>query len=145
MYASNHKSRPRLLREGKKESGNTIIESALALVVFLMMLFGIMDLGRMVWTYNTLSQAARVDARYAIVHGNASGSVASSSDVSNVVRGQVIGLDPSTLVVTTTWTPDKNPGSAVKVQTSYSFAFLLPYLPNRSIALGSFSQMVISR
>src|ERR1700722_15022211 len=44
-------------------------EGAIVLRVFLLILFGMLDLGLLVLDYNTLSEAARRLARQAIVHG----------------------------------------------------------------------------
>ncbi len=46
--------------------------------MFVVMMFGIVDFGRVIWAYNSLENAAREGARYAIVHG---GSAAQSCPV----------------------------------------------------------------
>ena len=129
----------------RRQRGNALVETAFSMTVFLMMIFGIMDFGRAMSAYNTLSYVTRAGVRYAVVRGSASGSPASPSDVSNIVKGQAIGLNPDILAVTTSWTPDKNPGSVVKVETSYNFTPLLPYMPSGLIVLKSTSQMVIAQ
>jgi hypothetical protein len=50
-----------------RESGATIIEFALVLIFFLTFLFGIIDFGRMLWTWNAASEATRWGARVAVV------------------------------------------------------------------------------
>jgi Flp pilus assembly protein TadG len=50
-----------------RPSGQALVELALVLPVFLMMLFGIIDGARLVVGYNTVSQAAREGARRAVV------------------------------------------------------------------------------
>ena len=47
--------------------GATMVEFALALVVFLMFLFGILDFSRMLFTWVAANEAARAGARYAAV------------------------------------------------------------------------------
>ena len=49
--------------------GATMVETAIVLSVFLMLILGTFDLGIATYHYNTLSQAARQGARTAIVHG----------------------------------------------------------------------------
>ena len=49
------------------ERGATIVEFALALLVFLMFLFGILDFSRMLFTWVAANEAARAGARYAAV------------------------------------------------------------------------------
>lgn len=49
------------------ESGATTIEFALVLLMFLMLLLGITDFSRMLFTWNAANEAARIGARYAVV------------------------------------------------------------------------------
>ena len=49
--------------------GQSMVEFAVVLPVFLMLLVSIFDFGRVIWINDTLSGAAREAARYAIVHG----------------------------------------------------------------------------
>jgi hypothetical protein len=56
-----------------KSRGQALVELAIVLPVFLVLLMGIFDLGRVIWARNSLENAAREGARYAIVHGDSSG------------------------------------------------------------------------
>lgn len=49
--------------------GQALVETALVLPIFLMLLAGIVDMGRAVWATTSLNSAAREAARFAIVHG----------------------------------------------------------------------------
>lgn len=49
------------------ERGQSLVEFALVLPVLLLLFMGILDFGRAVYAYNTLSNAAREGARVAIV------------------------------------------------------------------------------
>lgn len=51
----------------RRQSGATTIEFALSFIVFLMFVLGITDFGRMLFTWNAASEAARMGARYAVV------------------------------------------------------------------------------
>ena len=51
-------------------SGQALVEFALVLPVIVLVVFALFDLGRAVFTYNTLSQSARAAARTAIVNQN---------------------------------------------------------------------------
>lgn len=50
-------------------AGQGLVELALVLPLFLGILIGAIDLGRVVWANDTLNSAAREAARYAVVHG----------------------------------------------------------------------------
>jgi hypothetical protein len=55
-----------------KTRGQAMVEFALIFPVFILLLVGMFDFGRVVWVNNTLATAAREAARYAIVHGSKS-------------------------------------------------------------------------
>ena len=132
-------------RRRKNQRGSNLVETALCLTVFLMILFGIIDFSRAIFAYNFVSYAARQGARYAVVRGQASGHAASAGDVQNYVRQQAIALDSSAVNVNTTWSPDNSSGSTVQVQVRYSFSPILPYIPGGSYSLSSTSRMLISQ
>jgi Flp pilus assembly protein TadG len=121
-------------RSKKAEQGSYLIESGLCFVTFFVILLGILDVGRGIYSYNFISAAAKEGTRYAMVHGNSSGSIASASDVQNVVRGWLIGvLGADSATVTTTWTPDNKPGSLVQVQVQCA------YTPISSLLVGNWT------
>jgi Flp pilus assembly protein TadG len=53
----------------KSERGQGLVEFSLVLPIFLMLLMGIVDFGRVIWANDSLANAAREGARLAIVHG----------------------------------------------------------------------------
>jgi Flp pilus assembly protein TadG len=129
----------------RRRRGATTLEFGLAFMVFFMVVYGIMEFGRVVASYNILSGATREGVRYAIVHGSASGSAATAPDVQNVVRRWAIGLDSNSVAVTTTWTPGNAPGSQVKVIASYTVQPFTGLILRNGITVRSSSQMVISQ
>ena len=52
-----------------KPRGQAMVEFALVFPIFILLLVGMFDLGRVVWVNDTLATAAREAVRYAIVHG----------------------------------------------------------------------------
>src|SRR4051812_49820806 len=56
-------------RRRGRSTGQALLEFSLILPVFLIMLMGVIDLGRAIWAQNSLAAAAREGARLAIVHG----------------------------------------------------------------------------
>ena len=105
----------------RARKGAAMVEGALVLTVYFMLIFGIVEFGWAVYAYNSVSAASRVGSRYAMVRSSASGHPASSTDILNHVSGQTVGLDRTALTVTTTWTPNSNPGSTVKVTVRYTY------------------------
>lgn len=55
--------------------GQSLVEFALVLPLFLVMLMAVIDVGRAIWAQNSLAAAAREGARYAIVHGGSDSTV----------------------------------------------------------------------
>lgn len=53
----------------KRESGSTMAEFAIVAGFFFMMIFAVIEFGRLLYTHNALTDAARRGARYAVLHG----------------------------------------------------------------------------
>ncbi len=56
---------------GRGEGAQSLVEFALTLPIFLLLVTGLFDVARAVWQENSLAYAAREGTRYAIVHGSA--------------------------------------------------------------------------
>ncbi len=78
----------RRLRDRRdRQGGQALLEFALVIPIFLVILLGMVDVGRVIWANNTLSNAAREAARFAIVHG---GSRSTACPVGPAVPGVTI-------------------------------------------------------
>lgn len=60
-----------IARYAKDDDAQSLVEFALTLPIFLLVVTGLFDVSRAVWQENTLAFAAREGTRYAIVHGSA--------------------------------------------------------------------------
>ena len=127
------------------QRGQAMVESALALTVFLMFIFGILEFGRAVWAYNQVAYLSHDGARYAIVHGSASPQPATAAQIATYVQNAAIGLPPAAVSVTTAWAPDNSPGSQVSVRVQYTVQFLGPFMPASSLPVSATSRMIISQ
>ena len=56
-----------MIRRQRDERGQAIVEFALIVSIFVLVLMGIFDFGRAIFAFNTINQAAREGARLAIV------------------------------------------------------------------------------
>lgn len=121
-----------------------MVESALCLMAFMFLTLGMMEFGMAVYAYNFCTYAANYGARWASVHGTNSSTVATGESVQSVVRSQSVGLTKANILVTTTWTPDKKPGSVVQVKVAYSVTPLIRLLLKSNLSLGSTSKVVIT-
>jgi Flp pilus assembly protein TadG len=53
----------------ERQEGTTMAEFAIIAALFFMIIFGIIEFGRLLYTHNALTDAARRGARYAVLHG----------------------------------------------------------------------------
>ncbi|HEU4835333.1 MAG TPA: TadE/TadG family type IV pilus assembly protein [Pyrinomonadaceae bacterium] len=120
------------------EQGATMAEFAIISVVFFMIIFGIIEFGRLFYTHNALTDAARRGARYAVLH--------EKTDIACVKKVVVFGeanINPSTCVETgqplingltttnviVTYATDfgTNLGTATVEITDYRFNLSIPF------------------
>ena len=127
----------------RADAGQSLVEMAIAIVLFVSLTFGIVDAGRLIFAYNLVSSGAREGVRWAAVRGGTSGRTATAADVTSYVRSVTVGTPVN---VTATWAPDNQPGSTVAVTVQTDFAPIAPFpgVP-RDLNLSSTSTMVISR
>jgi len=123
-------------------TGQTLAEFAIALIPFLFILMGVVDLGRGIYTNNGVSQAAREIARVVSVHQCTgpctSGTYASEATaVINTQEKLIPGLVDSGVAVdcvdvtNAAVTVDTicPPGDYIRVTVSASFRLVTPFLP----------------
>lgn len=126
------------------QRGSTLIESTLVLLSFAVLLGGIMEVGFTGMVSNSVSFAAQRAARYASVRGSSSGHAALTSDIQTVAQQYASPLNPSSLTVAVTWTPNNSPGSTVQVQVSYAFKpAILPLDGNALTLTGTSNQLIV--
>ena len=86
----------------RRSDGQALVEFALAVIPFLILLMGVIDLGRGIYTMNGTSEAARDINRATIVHlTNSSGDLGLSPETTAVIATQV-GLIPGLTIDPTT-------------------------------------------
>ena len=117
------------------ERGAAMVEFALvAGVIFIPLVFGTIEFGRLISAKTTITAAAREGVRFAIVRGSTSGAnggtVADSAAVANYVKGRT-QLTPIT--VKSTWTGLKDPGDTVTVEVTYVYTPVVPVISSKTI------------
>ena len=128
----------------REQAGQSLAELSIVLVLFLVLLFGIVDAGRLIFAYNAVSAGAREGVRWAVVRGATSPlGTATKDDIKAFVQNSTVG---TTVDVDATWTPDKQPGSTVAVMVTSPFSPIAPFpMVPKTLTLSSTSSMVISR
>ncbi|MBA3236662.1 MAG: pilus assembly protein [Chloroflexi bacterium] len=76
----------RTSRSHARRRGQALVEFALVIPIFLLMMVALFDLGRAVFAYNTLTNAAREGARIAIVNQNQPSIVARAKSQTAIVE-----------------------------------------------------------
>ncbi len=111
------------------ERGATLVEYSIAVTVFLIAMFAVIEFGRAIWVHNALSDAARRGARYAVL--NSAGNVDQVKNV--VVFGDAAGGSQptvpnlSTTNVQVTYSNFGLSKGTVSVSvTNYQFQFVIP-------------------
>ena len=81
--------------------GQSLVEFALIAPLFFLLVFGIIDLGRVFWVEITLQNAMRVAGRYAVTGNKISGQSRVNS-IQTVAAKAAVGLNVSQIVITST-------------------------------------------
>jgi Flp pilus assembly protein TadG len=155
------------------QRGASMVEFAISASALMLIMFGILEFGRVMYTYHTVSNAARLASRWAMVRGANCSLLdhcnATSADVQSFVIANVPMVDSSSttaagcsqagLCASATWStstdpsvdctatdPSGNnvPGHLVCVTVTYPFNFAIPFVSNTPLTLSSTSKMVIS-
>ncbi len=122
-----------------------MVETALVMSLFLGLVLGIVTVGYLIFTFNSLAFMAQQGARWAAVRGSASGHPADAAAVQTYVLTQGVGLSKTAVDVQTTWIPDKNPGSTVKLTITYSASPFVSTLLPKTMTMRSVSVAMITR
>ncbi len=117
-------------RNRNPRRGASMLEFALGFLLFLSLIFAAFDLGGAVWTYTTVTHAAKQATRFATIHGaqnrvkDANGVDITDLKIKQIAKASAPGLDPTAMTVNVSWLPDNSRGSNVKVDVSYDHNFL---------------------
>ena len=146
--ASDTKRRPTdEMKTGAKSDstrGSALVEFAIAIPLFLLLVVGLVDLGRGVWARNSLAYLARGAVRYASVRSINSGDPATPQTVHDWIVTQNTGLNPADIAVTANWQPSNTPGSTVQITLDYDFVPVTKLIGVSDIPLSTSARLTIS-
>ena len=106
-----------------RESGQSALEFAVTLSILLMLTFGLIDIGRMVYTASVVQAAAQEGARAGLID---------LSDIAPAIQQKLVGLDESRMQIDISQ-PDNN---SVEVDVTYKFEFIVPLVSQAVNAQG---------
>jgi Flp pilus assembly protein TadG len=143
----------------RRSRGQALAEFALVAPIFFLVLFAVIEAGRFMFYYETLNNATREGARYAIVHGvnsfdctgppapgAASACDPSGADVKQRVRDSAFGVFGTAMTITPTWhdPADNGRGSTITVTAEYTYTSLIPLVPLPAITVKAESSLVVN-
>ena len=143
----------------RNRRGTTLVETVISLLAFILVVLGMLDLGIGVMRSNTVSEAARIGARMAIVHGSKAPTAASfggpwdgandaaaiKARIAPLLQAEGVALTDIAVTVAHTDGPDtgtattNDPGDLVTVTVT------VPYRPVLSYFFGSTTQTLTGR
>lgn len=113
----------------ERSRGQALVEFSLVFPVFILLLFGLVDLGRLVYANNALAEAAREGARWGSVQARSATSLA---NIEAHTGDQVTGVGPVTVTASCVKrSPDGQPCGpldTLQVQVQGSFGMLTPVI-----------------
>jgi Flp pilus assembly protein TadG len=142
--------RPFISALAKHSSGATAVEFALGSTIFLLLTFATIELAMVVYSYNTISHAARECVRYAIVHSPTGPSPATTSQIKGITVAYADLSAPNQLLpgdVAVTWPADPNLPSSDDAQctVSLNYSLRIPFLPSKTLPLTATARMLVSQ
>jgi hypothetical protein len=113
----------------KSELGQDMMEFAITLPILALLVFGIFDLGRVVYYFSAMQNSAREGARYGIVNPW------QEDWVIERTKDRTLGISPTELQVDVNYDCDH-----VKVTLSYTFDPMIPFIGDIPISTSSHLQ-----
>lgn len=101
----------------KQRRGAAVVEFAVVAPLFIMLVFGMIEYGRMVMVQQLIVNAAREGARLGVLDG------ASTADVTSVVNGYLTNASISGATVTVSPSPPSSAGYGAPVSVTVSIPF----------------------
>lgn len=125
------------MRHPRLHRGSVLLETLVLLPVFLLLVFGVLDFARLLWTDLVLRHALAETGRYAMVHGSASPDPATLAELRDVYLAATSGINGAQLTLQSVpdWSTGSTAGARVRLEASYQFLFLWDFLPAPSATL----------
>jgi Flp pilus assembly protein TadG len=112
----------------KDDAGSDLVEIALVLPVFFILIFGIMNFAIVLFAYCNATFAARNAVRYAVVHSSTSLSPCTATTLQNIVNPYLWGAPSGGTVVTPAWNASNTIGNVVSVTVQMTYKNPFPYI-----------------
>jgi Flp pilus assembly protein TadG len=105
------------------DSGQSLVEFSLVLPIILLIMVGVVDLGRAYFAYMTVVNVAQEGARYGAANPNAK-----DIDTHAQNEAQGSGVNSAQLTVSHSFPNGCVPGNTIQVDVTYNFQFITAYI-----------------
>jgi Flp pilus assembly protein TadG len=107
------------------QAGQSLLETAMMIVVIFTVVFWVFELGWVMYTYSVMADAANEGVRYAIIHSGADADGTVTTKVKTFAHTSMHNINSISVSVTA---PDGSltPPNRVRVTVTYTY---IPYLP----------------
>ncbi len=106
------------------ENGQALVEMALILPLFLLLLFGVIEMGRIGYAYVSVSNAAREGGRVATIGGT-------DLEIKNTIQNAATALDSISLtIIITPLEANRQSGQEVTINVTYPVQLVIPIISN---------------
>jgi len=127
-----------MLTQLRRERGQELVEYALILPVLMLLILGTMQFALIVFSYNTIAEAARAGARYAVI-----GDLADHPDLIRAAVFRVTDTAGLARAQLTVPNPVKQADNTIRVSVTYQMRLFVPFFRIRSITLNAVSTKLI--
>ena len=115
--------------------GATALEFAVGMPIFILLVYGLFEVGRIFWAQSTLQYAVEEAARFTMVN-----STASAADVQARVEGSATGLDAGNLTIDVAFEDEAGERAFVTVTGTFNYVPVVPI-----VGIGAFNLVTSTR
>ncbi len=130
-------------RRRSGQNGSAMVEGALVLSLFILIVYGFVQIALVLFGYNNLTYASRVAMRYAVIHGSTATYTCTATDIQNMVTPLLWGAPYAGITVTTNWSPNKSPGGAVSIGVTVKYKSVIPFSTTQGFTIGTTAYGVV--
>lgn len=144
-------------RAGSK--GQSLVEFGLALPILMLLILGIIEMGRLIYTYSAVTTASREGARYGYSLGNTAAGIPHYEDCNGIREAakaptSIAGIEkaaieiffdsgPGSAVISSCPPPSVSTGTRLVVRVSATYHPIVPLIPLPSINISSIAKRSI--
>ena len=126
----------------KGQEGQNALEFAILLPVLMLILFGVLDLGRVFFAAITIVNAARVGARYASLHASDTSGAIAAAQAETAGSGIVL-TDPDVSSVTVSCPLGCGSNRPIQVNVTYEFDLIMGFVLPSPVDMSYSVQMLV--